>query len=76
MLLPGGEPPAALPPRSRQVCSCFDVDEARIRQALAECAGSDAERMAAIQGGLRCGTQCGSCLPELRRLVAGQPVPA
>jgi assimilatory nitrate reductase catalytic subunit len=27
-----------------------------------------------LQGALKCGTQCGSCLPELRRLV--QQVPA
>ena len=28
-----------------------------------------------LQGALRCGTQCGSCVPELRRLVREQ-VPA
>ncbi len=76
MLLPGAEPPAAVPQRARQVCSCFDVDEARIGQALAACTGSDGERLATLQSMLRCGTQCGSCLPELRRLVAAQPVPA
>jgi len=61
-------------PRSPQVCNCFDVSESRIRDQLAHCHGSDAERLAALQGALRCGTQCGSCLPILRRLVASVQV--
>jgi assimilatory nitrate reductase catalytic subunit len=76
MLLPGAAPPGAAPQRARQVCSCFDVAEPRIVQVLAGCAGSEVERLAALQGTLRCGTQCGSCLPELKRLVASQPVAA
>ncbi|MCV2422031.1 molybdopterin-dependent oxidoreductase [Paucibacter sp. DJ2R-2] len=59
-------PPAAAP--SPQVCNCLDVSEARIRAQLASCAGSPAERLAALQQALACGTQCGSCLPALRRL--------
>jgi len=31
-------------------------------------AGTPAERVIALQHALHCGTQCGSCLPELRRL--------
>src|SRR5205085_432271 len=48
-----------LPVRSRQVCNCFDIAEDRIRAQLAATAGSAAERLAALQGALRCGTQCG-----------------
>lgn len=76
MLLPGAEPPAAVAPRARQVCSCFDVDEPSILQTLATCTGGETERLAALQAVLHCGTQCGSCLPELRRLLAAAPVPA
>ena len=76
MLLPGAAAPGAVPQRARQVCSCFDIDESRIVKTLASCNGSDVERLSALQGALRCGTQCGSCLPELRRLMAAQPVPA
>jgi assimilatory nitrate reductase catalytic subunit len=61
--------------RGRQVCNCFDIDEPRIRAALAHTTGAAANRLAAVQAALRCGTQCGSCLPELRRLVAAVPVP-
>ena len=68
LLAPGVAAPAGLAPRSRQICNCFDVSEARIRGALAAVDGSPIERLQAVQTSLRCGTQCGSCLPELRRL--------
>jgi assimilatory nitrate reductase catalytic subunit len=46
------------------------VREDAITAELRRCAGSADERLVALQGALRCGTQCGSCLPSLRRLVA------
>jgi assimilatory nitrate reductase catalytic subunit len=49
---------------------------ATITGALAVCTGSDSERLSALQGQLRCGTNCGSCLPELKRLVRSTPVSA
>jgi len=50
---------------SRAVCACYGVREAEIRAAVA--AGAD---LARLQKELRCGTSCGSCLPELKRLAA------
>jgi len=55
--------------RSAQVCNCYDVSEARVRECLRRCSGSPEERLASVQAELRCGTQCGSCLPVLRRLI-------
>ena len=49
----------------RSVCACFKVGEEQIREAVA--AGAT---LAALQKNLKCGTNCGSCVPELRRLVA------
>ncbi|HEU5295512.1 MAG TPA: molybdopterin-dependent oxidoreductase [Burkholderiaceae bacterium] len=63
-------PPGTQPPRSPQVCTCHDVSEARIREVLASAVGAPAERLTALQRRLRCGTECGSCLPTLKRLVA------
>jgi assimilatory nitrate reductase catalytic subunit len=74
LLAPGASPRIAA--RRRQVCNCFDVDEATITAALATRSGGDDERLAGVQKALRCGTQCGSCLPELRRLVRSSPVAA
>ncbi len=74
LLMPSGSAPLAIQPRARQVCTCFDVDETAIAGALARCEGSDDARLAALQGQLRCGTNCGSCLPELKRLVRHIPL--
>ncbi|MDO8340947.1 MAG: molybdopterin dinucleotide binding domain-containing protein, partial [Candidatus Woesebacteria bacterium] len=65
LFAPLATPPAAGPARGRIVCNCFDVSENEIRADLA--AGLD---LAALQGKSKCGTNCGSCLPELKRLAA------
>lgn len=77
-LLSPGAPPTNTAAASAQVCNCFDVREDVIRLTLSHCSGSPAERLAQLQAEKRCGTQCGSCLPALRRLVAATPeeVPA
>jgi len=49
----------------RSVCACFKVGEPEIRAAVA--AGAT---LAGLQKDLKCGTNCGSCVPELRRLAA------
>ncbi|MFT3666720.1 molybdopterin-dependent oxidoreductase [Piscinibacter sp.] len=69
LLSPQPDAPAGIAARGRTVCSCFGVGEAAIAERLAHCAGDDAARLAALQRTLRCGTNCGSCLPELRRMV-------
>ncbi len=61
--------PGALQPGARQVCSCLGVSEGAIADALTRLAGDATTRLSALQAQLRCGTQCGSCVPELRRLV-------
>ena len=48
------------------VCACFGVPEGRIIAAIADGALS----AQAIGAKLKAGTNCGSCIPELKRLVA------
>ncbi|HEX2830803.1 MAG TPA: molybdopterin-dependent oxidoreductase [Burkholderiales bacterium] len=65
-------PAARLPvpvSRGKTVCSCLNVSEAAICEFVAGAAG-DADPLAALQSTLKCGTQCGSCLPEVKRLIA------
>jgi assimilatory nitrate reductase catalytic subunit len=76
LLLPGAKAPGALKPAGRQVCSCFNVGEPQIRERLAHCRGTDEQRLAELQQALRCGTNCGSCLPELKRLVRSAAIAA
>ncbi|WP_035383700.1 nitrate reductase [Ferriphaselus sp. R-1] len=64
LFAPLAAPPAGQSQRGRIVCNCLDVSETEILAALRD--GAD---FAALQQGLKCGTQCGSCVPELKRLV-------
>lgn len=63
------EAPAGVQSRGKIVCSCFGVSESAIRDRLGQCSGSGEQRLAALQGALQCGTNCGSCMPELKRMV-------
>ena len=47
------------------VCSCFKVSQERIVDAIQNGAGSSKE----LGIELKCGTNCGSCIPELNTLV-------
>jgi len=76
LLVPGARPPAMPAPRGRQVCSCFDVAEPAIVQALSRCRGTAEQRLSQLQGALKCGTNCGSCLPELKRLLQSASIAA
>ena len=48
------------------VCSCHDVGRDEILAAIR----SGADSTQALGRQLRCGTGCGSCIPELRQLLA------
>jgi assimilatory nitrate reductase catalytic subunit len=69
LLLPGAKPPVAVQSRGKLVCSCFNVTDAAIDAQLAAAPGdaTDEERFAQLQTTLKCGTNCGSCVPELKR---------
>ena len=69
LLRPGAKPPVAMPGCGKQVCSCFDVTDLQIESTLGRCQGSADERLLKLQSELACGTNCGSCLPEIRRLM-------
>jgi assimilatory nitrate reductase catalytic subunit len=69
LLIPGAKAPVAVASRGRQVCSCFDVSERQIETALQSITGTPDAQLLALQAQLECGTNCGSCLPELKRMV-------
>ena len=73
LLMPGAKAPVAVVSKGRQVCTCFNVTEPAITTQLQGSAGSEEERLSRLQGSLKCGTNCGSCVPELRRLVRATP---
>jgi len=73
LLSPGARAPVAVQSRGQPVCTCFNVTDLAIRAELGRCNGTPEERLASLQGALKCGTNCGSCLPELKRMVRATP---
>jgi assimilatory nitrate reductase catalytic subunit len=67
LLAPVAQPPAGSAGRGRIVCNCLNVAEPDIVAAIVD--GAD---LAALQTTLKCGTECGSCVPELKRLIAAR----
>ena len=53
------------------VCACFGVGRSTICNAIAAGASTAAE----IGAKLKAGTNCGSCIPELKRLIAQAGAP-
>src|SRR5690606_26925943 len=60
-----GQPPGESQALGPIVCSCYQVAEISIRAAIAD-GCTDSEQLGRA---LRCGTNCGSCVPELNRLL-------
>ncbi|MDI1308812.1 MAG: molybdopterin-dependent oxidoreductase [Methylotenera sp.] len=64
-LAPLSIPPAGQRSRGKIICNCLDVAENNIIETIQ--LGAD---LITLQNKLKCGTECGSCVPELKRLVA------
>nr|WP_295787243.1 nitrate reductase [Rhodoferax sp.] len=69
LLVPGAKPPLAVQARGKQICTCFNVTESDIATQLTQCKGNEDQRLIQLQTALKCGTNCGSCLPEVKRMV-------
>jgi assimilatory nitrate reductase catalytic subunit len=69
LLSPGAKAPIAIASKGAQVCSCFSVTEPEINSFLQTCTGSDEQKLSALQDHLKCGTNCGSCVPQVKRMV-------
>ena len=86
LLSPGSKPPVAVQARGKLVCTCLNVTDAAIeahlhnmvRTGSNQLLTTDADRLASLQSALNCGTNCGSCVPELKRMVrsAAKATPA
>lgn len=64
LFAPRAEPPVAAAAPRKVICNCLDVSEADIKREIA--AGAD---LPALQEKLKCGTTCGSCVPEIKRML-------
>jgi assimilatory nitrate reductase catalytic subunit len=55
-----------MPDTGRSVCACFGVGENALKQAIAD----GADSVEALGRCLKAGTNCGSCIPELKEFLA------
>jgi assimilatory nitrate reductase catalytic subunit len=70
LLMPSTKAPQGFKTRGRIVCNCFNVAEAEIAGTLAKHGSSSTEAaLACLQDQLKCGTNCGSCMPELKKVI-------
>jgi len=71
LLAPVTQPPEGGPTRGKVICNCFDISEDTIQAAFE--AGESLEQ---LQARTKCGTNCGSCVPELKRIALHARSPA
>ncbi|WP_171014174.1 (2Fe-2S)-binding protein [Chitinivorax sp. B] len=65
VLAPADKPPQGGEGRGQIVCNCLNVSAKDIQAGID--AGLD---LPGLQQQLKCGTSCGSCVPEIKRMVA------
>ncbi|MDB5393132.1 MAG: nitrate reductase [Rhodospirillales bacterium] len=53
-------------PARRMVCACFSIDRTQIEQAIR---AGRLDSAAGIGGAVKAGTNCGSCIPELKEIL-------
>ncbi len=69
LLAPSAKPPQNFAPRGRVICNCLNVSESEIMAHLKSIPVRTSDSLNGLQTVLKCGTECGSCLPELRRII-------
>ena len=69
LLAPLSAPPGgATINTDRTLCNCMNVSQSKVRAGIER--GLD---LTGLKQELGCGTSCGSCVPEIKRLLASQP---
>ena len=78
LLLPGARPPVAVQSRGKLVCTCFNITDTDIKGQLdratagnagENCLATADDKLASLKETLKCGTNCGSCIPELKKVI-------
>jgi assimilatory nitrate reductase catalytic subunit len=72
LLMPISKPPVDIKPKGKAVCNCFNVSADTMKQCLSKMpAGTSTDdAMNSLQSETQCGTNCGSCKPEVKQLIA------
>jgi assimilatory nitrate reductase catalytic subunit len=82
LLLPGAKAPVAVQSKGKAVCTCLNVSQTAIEahlQTLHAQPGlppSPQRCLQSLKDTLQCGTNCGSCVPELQKIIRATAVAA
>jgi assimilatory nitrate reductase catalytic subunit len=71
LLMPVGKPPVEIKPKGKVICNCFNVSADTMTQCLNEMLPGTSldEAMNSLQSETQCGTNCGSCKPEVKQII-------
>jgi assimilatory nitrate reductase catalytic subunit len=69
LLMASREAPKGFKAQGKVICQCFGVTQTKIQDAIATMNGTPQEKFRALQAQLACGTNCGSCVPELKAMI-------
>ena len=69
-LAPSARPPVSVAPRNI-ICKCADISDVQIQAEL-----DTGASLTTLQDKLKCGTFCGSCVPDIKKMLAAQQVAA
>jgi assimilatory nitrate reductase catalytic subunit len=72
LLMTGQKPPVALKEAGQTICTCVGVKDVAIAEWLQTHPGQEAAQLAGLKNNLKGGTQCGYCVPQLKRIIALQ----
>jgi len=71
LLMPVSKPPVEIKPKGKAICNCFNVSADTMTQCLSKMpAGiTPDDAMNSLQAETQCGTNCGSCKPEVKQII-------
>ena len=72
ILMTGQKPPVALKAVGKTICTCVGVKDLAIQDWLRFNPGLDDQQLEGLKNNLKCGTQCGSCVPQLKRMICAR----
>lgn len=70
LLLPIVTPPSGAKVSKKIVCNCFNVTVDQIEECIKSHTEDSSDLLSFVQKATLCGTNCGSCKPELRQLLS------
>jgi assimilatory nitrate reductase catalytic subunit len=72
LLMPVSKPPVEIKSKGKAICNCFNVSADTIEQYLSKIPAGTSfdDAMNSLQSVTQCGTNCGSCKPEVKQIIA------